>query len=1332
MATILLSAAGAALGSSMGGSLLGLSMTAVGRFIGASVGRSLDQRLLGQGSDVIETGRIERFRLSGAGEGAPIAQVYGRMRVGGHVIWATEFKEHVKKSGGGGKGGPSQPTVKAFSYSISIAVALCEGEITGVNRVWADGAEVPVKDLNMQVYYGSQDQQPDPTMEAIEGTGLVPAYRGTAYVVMENLQLASFGNRVPQFSFEVTRPELADSEDVPLAVKGVAVVPGTGEYGLATEPVYLTYWKFGLELPIDWIKLPSKRGVVNVNSPSEQPDFNTSLTQLQDELPNCGATSLVVSWFGNDLRCGSCEIKPKIEQKEFDSDDMPWGVSGLDRETADLVPTIDEQVVYGGTPTDKSVVQAIRRMAAQGLKVMYYPFILMDQLEINGLQDPWTGGPDQPRLPWRGRITLSHAPGQSGSPDQTPDADSEVADFFGTASAADFGVVDGAVVYSGPDEWGYRRFILHQAALCALAGDVDAFCIGSEMRGLTQIRGANGFPAVEQLKLLAAECRVLLGTQVKISYAADWSEYFGYHPQDGSGDLYFHLDPLWSDANIDFVGIDNYMPLADWRDGTEHADAHWGTVYDTDYLKSNIEGGEGYDWYYASPAARDSQDRVPIDDGAYDEPWVWRYKDIRNWWGQPHHERRAGVRDNAPTSWQPQSKPIWFTELGCAAINKGANQPNKFLDPKSSESSLPHYSNGLRDETIQRQYLRAMLSHWGNDSNNPVSDIYGGQMLDMDHAFVWAWDARPFPWFPANDTLWSDGPNYRRGHWINGRVSARSLASVVTEICNRAGVGQIDTTGLYGVVRGFVEPNISDGRRALQSLMLAYGFDAIERDGQLVFRMRDGLKAVDIAYEDLAISDEIDGDLSEVRAGEAEMAGRVRLRFVLADADHQVAAEEAVLPDEETHAVAESEVALAMTRGEGLQTAERWLAEARVGRDSLRFALPPSKLSLGAGDIVRLPSKSGPTLARIDRVDVMDHQIVDAVRIEPDIYEASDYAEDSVTLRPFTPAMPVMPIFMDLPLMGGDEIAHAPHLALAAEPWTGAVAVYDSATDADYSLVDTISAQSVVGITETPFPAAQAGLIDRGDALQVQLLSGALQSVSDEALLSGANLMAIGDGTSGNWELFQFRDAQLLSEDRWLVSHRLRGQAGSDGIMPAVWPAGSLVVLLDGAPSQIPLSAAQRRIERHYRIGQANRSYDDAVFVHQVQAFEGNGLRPYRPAHLKTTVLVGEMNASDSDAAASMPTLMADLMISWVRRTRIDGDDWEGFEVPLGEDKETYIVRVQQGDTIVRETQTAVAQWTYSALNRFLDGISGPFQIAVAQVSERFGPGPFAVIDCQP
>ena len=162
---------------------------------------------------------------------------------------------------------------------------------------------------------------------------------------------------------------------------------------------------------------------------------------------------------------------------------------------------------------------------------MFYPFILMEQLASNGRPDPWSGAADQPVMPWRGRITSSVAAGRDGSPDGTAAADAEVAAFFGTAAPGDFRVEGGRVVYGGPDEWSYRRFILHYAHLCALAGGIDAFLIGSEMIGLTQIRGAgHRYPAVAALRQLAADVRGILGPGVKLGYAADWSEYFGHHP----------------------------------------------------------------------------------------------------------------------------------------------------------------------------------------------------------------------------------------------------------------------------------------------------------------------------------------------------------------------------------------------------------------------------------------------------------------------------------------------------------------------------------------------------------------------------------------------------------------------------------------------------------------------------------------------------------------------------------------------------------------------------------------------------------------------------------
>ncbi len=1344
MATIVLSAAGGALGGAIGGSVLGMPMAVVGRAIGAAAGRMIDQRwagggqgrseqaVMGGGSRVVETGRIDRFRLMGASEGGPIAQLYGRARLGGQVIWATRFKEMVRTStevtggttqttssggGGGGKGfggggggssrtttSKSTVTTKSYHYSVSLALALCEGEISRVARVWADGQEVPLRDLTMRVYTGSDDQLPDPKIAAVEGAESAPAYRGIAYVVIEDLPLEAFGNRVPQFSFEVMRPEAvadgARARDISSAVKAVAMMPGSGEYVLATSPVYFE-------------RGPGRQHAVNLNTPSGRTDFVTSLQALTEEAPNCGSSSLIVSWFGNDLRCGHCTVRPRVEQTIEDAPRMPWQVSGRVRSNAGTVPKRDGRPVYGGTPTDASVVQAIRHLKSKGQDVVFYPFILMDQIEGNTQPDPWSDAASQPALPWRGRITLDKAPGQAGSTDQTAGADAEVAAFFGNAQPQHFSIQGSQVSYSGPNDWGYRRFVLHYAKLCALAGQVGAFCIGSEMRGLTHIRGAGGtFPAVEALRTLAADVRAILGPDTKIGYAADWSEYFGYMPQDGSGDRLFHLDPLWADDAIDFIGIDNYMPLSDWRDGFDHLDAQKAqTIYDLDYLKSNIEGGEGFDWYYSGQEASDAQIRTPITDD-HNEPWIWRYKDIRGFWENTHHNRIDGVRQPQPTAWVPQSKPIWFTELGCAAIDKSTNQPNKFVDPKSSESSLPRYSTGRQDELMQMQYLRAMLEYWEDESVNPVSSLYDGSMVDTSRSHIWAWDARPFPHFPNNLALWSDGANYARGHWLNGRVTARALASIVAEICDRSGVTHYDVSRLYGFVRGYSVNDVDSGRAALQPLMLAYGFDAIEREGCLHFVTRDGRAFDTLDVDTLALNDEQENELELARAPSADVAGRMRVNFVDADGEYEARSAEAVFPDDDTPSVSTSELELSLTRGEGRMMAERWLTEARIARDTAKFALPPSQADLGAGDVVRIGLPEGNFDFRIDHVEEAGVKLCSATRVDEGVYVASHPLDEVAVMKPFTPVAPVFPLFLDLPLMTGDEIEHAPHIAVTADPWPGAVEVVSSVTGNGYQRNVSIAGASVIGVTETPLLAAKAGLFDRGEPLRVRVSNGHLSSVEDAALRAGANLCAIGDGTSDQWELFQFAQADLVEEDVYELSQRLRGQLGSDGVMPAQWPAGSYVVLMNGMPDQISLPVGNRDTARYYRIGPASRSYDDDAYIEKYEVFQGVGLRPLSPAHLRG------YRRDDGDLA-----------VHWTRRTRLEGDSWSGFDVPLAEASELYVLRVIDGGSLRREVQLNTSEWVYPAGMQAADGVSGVFEIEVAQVSERFGPGLYTRIE---
>jgi hypothetical protein len=640
MATLALAAVGAAAGGALlptGLSVLGMTLTGVtiGSQIGAFAGSYIDNALFSASGQKrsVEGPRLSDLHITSSTEGAPIPRLYGRARLGGQIIWSDEIRETIStsRSGGSGKGAPrSGPVTETteYSYSATFAVGLAEGVISGIGRIWADGAELDLSQVTFRLHEGSETQSPDPAIVAIEGAARAPAYRGLAYIVFENMALADFGNRIPQLSFEVHRSVEPFGDEI----KGVVLIPGSGEFVYATSPVSKSVAKGVSEGE-------------NVHTKQGGADWNVALDQMQAALPNAQSVSLVVSWFGTDLRAAECRIKPGVDSAAKTTSPVMWSVAGLSRAGAHVVSQKDGRPAYGGTPSDASVVEAIADLKARGLSVVLTPFILMDVPDGDALPDPYSTATSQSSYPWRGRITCHPAPGRPGTPDKTAAAASQIAAFVGTATVGDFAITGTSVTYSGPDEWTFRRMVLHNAHLAKAAGGVDAFVIGTELRGLTWLRSsASAYPFVTALIALAADVKSVLGPGTKIVYAADWSEYFGHHPADGSGDVYFHLDPLWASAGIDAIGIDLYWPLADWREGTTHLDAQAGahSIYDGDYLRANVAGGEGYDWYYANTSARELQVRSPITDG-HGKPWVFRYKDLKSWWLNLHHNRLAGV-----------------------------------------------------------------------------------------------------------------------------------------------------------------------------------------------------------------------------------------------------------------------------------------------------------------------------------------------------------------------------------------------------------------------------------------------------------------------------------------------------------------------------------------------------------------------------------------------------------------------------------------------------------------------------------------------------------------
>ena len=1279
MAELVLSTIGQAIGARLPG-VLGSIGAALGRAGGAALGRSIDQRLFGENLRR-EGARLTDLHIQGSTEGASIPAIYGRVRIAGQVIWAARFKEHVAttetSTGGKGGGGPRVSTT-SYSYSLSFAVGLCEGEIARIGRVWANGEPFDVSQVAWRLHNGAEGQTPDTLIEAIEGADTAPAYRGLAYVVFEDMPLDRFSNTIPQLSFEIVRPAPTSDVRFEQRVKGVCLIPGSGEFVYATAPIL---HKIG----------PGQEAAENVHAERDRANLLVSLDQLEADFPNCETVMLVVAWFGDDLRCGSCDIKPGVEIAAKETTPLAWRAGGVTRAGAHVVSQFEGAPAYGGTPSDDCVLQAIAELKVRGYKVGLYPFLLRDVPAGNALPDPYGGG-EQAAYPWRGRVGLYPAPGQSGTPDKTSAATAQVNAFFGTATPAHFGVSGGAPTYTGPSEWSYRRFVLHHAKLATLAGGVDAFIIGSELRGITTARNsATVYPSVAALKALAADVRAMVGGATKLTYAADWSEYGGHQPQDGSNDVFFHLDPLWSDTNIDVVGIDWYPPLTDWRAGATHLDAALaGAIHDPDYLEGRIEAGENYDYYYASDAARAAQTRSSITDNAHSEPWIYRAKDVRNFWARAHYDRPGGTRASTPTAWVAQSKPIWFVELGCAAIDKGPNAPNLFVDAKSDESAPPPFSTGARDDLIQRRALDAYLRHWDVVStDNPISTVNGKRMIE--EMMLWCWDARPHPAFPARTDVWADGASWRLGHWLNGRAGLSGLGEVVRDLCSRAGVSETETSALTGAVSGYIVDAPASARGALEPLMAAFDFAAVEREGRVVFFHGDAGDPFDVGIADLTAASA--GDAFALRGDSATAPIEARVRFLDPGRDYLLAGVSARRRDSAEGGVETIEAPLVLEVEAAETLAQLVLADRRAGAETLRIEVGPAHLALEPGDRVTL--SGGADVFEITRIEDAEARRLDLRRARAGAAAQLGLAEPNAPPSPASAPTPAFSV-LDLPPLPGAEEDERPLAAVFAAPWLGAHNLYAGAT---LTRRATLAQPSVVGELLWALWPGPVDRWDDGNIIRIKLYGGGLASATADAVLGGANVFAI--ESNGEWEIVQARNCVLVAPNEYELSGFLRGRLGSAHAMRAPHPVGSRAIKLDAALARVDIGAHEWAEALAFSAPPAGGLATDARAALANVILPHAALRPWAPAHVRATRAAGN-----------------DVEISWVRCARSGGDAWGAGEPPLGAPSEGYVLEVLDGVVVKRAVATSASSYLYTAAAQTADFGSPPasLRLRVGQV----------------
>jgi hypothetical protein len=373
-------------------------------------------------------------------------------------------------------------------------------------------------------------------------------------------------------------------------------------------------------------------------------------------------------------------------------------------------------------------------------------------------------------------------------------------------------------------------------------------------------------------------------------------------------------------------------------------------------------------------------------------------------------------------------------------------------------------------------------------------------------------------------------------------------------------------------------------------------------------------------------------------------------------------------------------------------------------RETASFALSPRALAHEPGDLIRLGDDPRPY--RIERVTEGAVRRVEARAVEPAISSARPVDGRHPPNRPPPGAAgPPMAVVLNLPATG-DSPEPLQHLAVAADPWPERVAVYRAPAEGAFVLHRLVDAPAVIGRTLSTFGPGPVWRWDRRSALEVELSGGSIASLDDAAALAGGNLLAV-LGPDGAAEIVSARDAELIGERRYRLSTFLRGLGGTEHLATRALATGMTIVLLDGAVLPLATSLAEIGQDWAYRIGPAGRDPSDPTYIELPATTTANALLPLAPVQARARRTAGGIE------------------LTWIRRTRLDGDGWNLVDVPLGEEIEAYAIDILAGPSVVRTIAAGTSAALYGVAAELADfGTPQSFlALRIHQLSRSVGRG---------
>lgn len=162
---------------------------------------------------VTRANKISTFTVNTAEYGTAVPEIYGTTRIGGNIIYYDDFTAHEhKETHRAGKGGGKQTNI-TYTYSVATIIGLCEGQITGINRIWKDKEvyNYPAEEVGLSLFDGASTQSPWSYVAQHHPDKSLP-YNGLAY--MAGVIDLGDSAAMPTYNFEVKGKLLSTGDGV--------------------------------------------------------------------------------------------------------------------------------------------------------------------------------------------------------------------------------------------------------------------------------------------------------------------------------------------------------------------------------------------------------------------------------------------------------------------------------------------------------------------------------------------------------------------------------------------------------------------------------------------------------------------------------------------------------------------------------------------------------------------------------------------------------------------------------------------------------------------------------------------------------------------------------------------------------------------------------------------------------------------------------------------------------------------------------------------------------------------------------------------------------------